>query len=421
VTESPRRSWNPLARDNPLTPVYICVFLFNAGEGALHVLVPPYLDERFGLGPAVIGAVVAMFGVASLLARLPVGAIYTVKRARLLLVVGGGLSALAFAVVPLAGGPLPLGGLMALDGIGWSVATTTQLAVLVAARPTGLTTAWAMGWYSGFTGLGHTAAGAFGGFLGDSLGFGPSFLVLAAIPAMATAIMMAAIPDSDRPVMTEEPRGDRRAGAWRHLGRMPAPVWAAVIVMIYINLMNGIVGTFHPVLALGAGLTLTQIGVLASCRSWTSSVTRLGSAPLFARWNGRSLNVPLVLAGAFSLILLPSVIRSFWWQVPLFAAMGLSRGLLRVTASAEAFEGIPDEDREQGLTAALLHAGLDLGKLSGPFVGGLVAQVVGIATMFRVLPAVLVAVYVALEVAASITRRRRSRPVASPVSSGEFP
>jgi predicted MFS family arabinose efflux permease len=420
MTDSPRRSWNPLARDNPLTPVYICVFLFNAGEGALHILVPPYLDERFGLQPAVIGAVVAMFGLASLVARLPVGAAYTGHRARHLLVLGGGLSALAFALVPIAGGPIPLGALMAVDGIGWSIATTTQLAVLVAARPTGLTTAWAMGWYSGFTGLGHTAAGAFGGFLGDTLGFAPSFLVLAAIPAVATVIMMMAIPDSEHAVA--EPV-ERPPGAWRHLGGMPAPVWAAVIVMVYINLMNGIVGTFHPVVALGAGLSLTQIGILASCRSWTSSFTRLGSAPLFALLDGKALNVPLVLAGAGSLIALPSVIGSFWWQVPLFATMGLSRGLLRVTASAEAFEGVRDDDRRQGMTAALLHAGLDLGKLSGPFIGGVVAQAVGMAAMFRVVPLVLVILYGLFEIAAWVSRRKRaSAEVApSPLSSGGRP
>ena len=121
------------------------MLLLNATESALHILVPPYLSQELGIGPALIGIVVAAFGVASLLARLPVGVFYSFQRARKLILLGGGLSALAFLLVPLVSSALPFAALMALDGLGWSIATTTQLAVLVAARPAGLSTTSAMG------------------------------------------------------------------------------------------------------------------------------------------------------------------------------------------------------------------------------------------------------------------------------------
>jgi hypothetical protein len=48
------------------------------------------------------------------------------------------------------------------------------------------------------------------------------------------------------------------------------------------------------------------------------------------------------------------------------------------------------------LISALLYSGLDLGKIVLPVVGGAVAGVWGIATMFRVVPVGLLLVYLAL-------------------------
>jgi predicted MFS family arabinose efflux permease len=394
--------------------VYLSVFFFMVGESALHVIVPPYLLKELGLGPALIGTLAGVFGFASLLARLPVGAIYRLRRARLLLLAGGSCSALAFAAVPLVNGALPFGVIMALDGVGWSVATTTQLALLVAARPKGLSTTAAMGWYSGFTGLGHTVAGALGGVMADRLGFDLSFFSLALLTALGTAILVRTV---GRVMLREqstdqvaeapiEPRGWGRQ-TWRGLASMPAIVWAGVLVMAYINLVNGLVRTFQPVIALQAGLSLTQIGILASCRSWASSSVRLGSGPIFSRVGARHLTSPLVLVAAASVFLIPTFSASFVLQIPLFLMMGMSRGLLRVTGSADAFDGARDDDRQHGLVAALLHSGLDVGRVGGPVVGGVVAQFVGLAAMFRVVPLALVALYFPLALAARRAGARR--------------
>jgi predicted MFS family arabinose efflux permease len=384
------------------TPVYLSVFLFVAGSSALSVLVPVYLSRQAHLGSAAIGGVVGVYGGASLAARLPVGLLYSAGRGRALLLAGGALSAAAFALVPLTHGVLALTALMALNGLGWSIATTVQLALLVARPPLGVSTAVAMGWFSGATGLGNAVAGIVGGSLADAAGLRTTFFVLAATPLLGALAMWrsvgAPVPEASRPA-----REPRRFAVLR----MPLAVWVGVLVMFFINGMNAITNTFHPVLALGAGLSLTQIGALSSIRSWASSSSRFGSGPLFARVNPAGLTLPLVVAGALATCLIPSVIGSFLAQIPLFAVAGLSRGLLRVTGSADAFDAAGEDDRQHGLTSALLYGGLDVGKIVGPVAGGVVAGAFGIATMLRVLPFAFLLLYLALALPA---RRAAPRP-----------
>ena len=408
----PRPSRNPLARSNPLAPAYICVFLFSAGEHMVHVLIPPFLDVELGATPGVVGAVLAIFAVTSLIARFPTGAIYTVDRARRMLVVGGILSAAAFAFLPLAGGPVAVGILLGVDGFGWSLATTSQLAVLVAARPEGITTASAMGWYAGFNGLGNFAAGVSAGVLADTIGIVPSLLILAAMPALATAVMALAMPwDRLRRARTPAAPGSARPtlrSAWGHLKTLSVVAWAGAMVMVYINFVSAIANGFQPLLGLAAGLSLTEIGILASCRSWGSSTVRLGSGFIFGRTDGKWMTTPLTLLSAAALFLIPSVASSFVMQIPLFLAMGIARGLLRVTGSTEAFEAVDDE-RSQGMVSALLFAGLDFGKLLGPLLAGFTAEAFGLEAMFRIMPVALLAVYLPLELMARRSLARRPR------------
>lgn len=403
--EGPSRSWRPLV------PIYVCVTLFAIGEQALHVLISPYLREELGQGPAAIGVVLAVFGVASLVSRVPVGLIYRFDRALPLLVLGGSLSTLAFLLVPLVGGPLLFAGLMAIDGFGWAIVTTIHLTLLVATRPAGLPTAGAMAWYSGSQGIGNALGGVTAGVLADTFGYTAAFLGLAGIPAAATVVMMLAVRRKASsevvkpPDVLSEPSGF--SAFFRAIEAMPPIVWAGMVIMFFINFQSGLLNALHPVLALSAGLSLTQIGSLASFRSVASSSIRLASGPIFSRSGRRlPLTMPLAALSAAAVVAIPGVRDSFALQVPLFLLVGLSRGLLRITGSADAIDGVGDSEREHGMTAAVLTGGLDLGKIAGPAVGGLVASLVGIAGAFQILPVVLFAIYVTLVTMA----RRRGAP-----------
>jgi MFS family permease len=382
-----------------LAPVYASVFLFTAGMSSLQILVPVYLSRAGELGPAAIGTIIGVFGMASLAARLPVGLAYSTRRATAFLVVGGGLSALAFALIPLTENALVLTVLMALNGLGWSIASTSQLALLVARPPGGVSTAVAMGWFSGATAFGNIAA-VLGGLSADTIGLRPTFLVLAGTPLVAAVLMVRGVASSTFVRRDEPGHPYERTRLWRSLAGMPLAVWVGVLVMFFINGLNALTNTFHPVLALASGLTLTQIAALSSTRSWASSSSRFGSGPLFSRFDPAGLTLPLVILGTLATAFIPSVRTSFLLQLPLFALAGVSRGLLRVTGSADAFDSAAGDERRHGLIAALLYGGLDVGKIVGPVVGGVVAGIWGIATMFQVVPIAFLLLYLALAVPA---------------------
>ena len=383
-----------MTRFRALAPVYVSVFLFVAGNSALTVLIPVYLTRHGHLSTAAIGLVIGAFGLSSLVARLPVGMAYTAARGNAFLVAGALLNAAAFALLPVAHGAVMFAVLMAVNGIGWSIATTAQLALLVARPPGGVSTAAAMGWFSGATGLGNMAAGVVGGVIADTIGLTSTFYVLAVTPVFGALLMVRTSRVLERPPKDAAPR------SWSLLLRMPLAVWAGVLVMFFINGLNALQNTFYPVLAVAAGLSLTQIGAASSLRSWASSSSRFGSGPLFQRFDPKNLTLPLVALGTLATCAIPSVIGSFVLQIPLFLFTGLSRGLLRVTGSADAFEAVGDDDRGHGLTSALLYGGLDLGKIVLPVVGGFVAHTWSIATMFRAVPVGLLLLYLALAVPA---------------------
>jgi MFS family permease len=377
-------------------PVYLSVFLLVGGNSALSVLVPVFLSHEAHLGTATIGLVVGVYGAAALAARIPVGLAYTVARGQRLLLAGAGLCAAAYALVPLADGTVALAALLALNGLGWSTATTAQLALLVGRPPGGASRASAIGWFSGATALGSMAGGFIGGLTADMIGLRPTFFLLAATPLLAALLMVRRVRRSEAFMLAPRPGRVHDGAAWRLLLRMPLPVWTGVLVMFFINGLNALTQTFHPLLALAAGLSITQVGALSSIRSWSSGSSRFGSGPLFSRFDSGGFTLPLVVLGTLVVCLIPSVVESFALQIPLFALAGLSRGLLRVSGSADAFEAVGTDDRRHGLISALLYSGLDLGKILLPVVGGAVAGVWGIATMFRVVPIGLFVVYLAL-------------------------
>ncbi|MPZ72084.1 MAG: MFS transporter [Nitriliruptorales bacterium] len=194
------------------------------GEGAIAVLVPPYLDSR-GIDAGIIGAVLAGYGLAALAARVPAAAWYRQHRATLLVSGGCLVMAVSFALLPLTCAPLVIAVLVGLDGVGFAIATTATMAALMDRRAPGSEAGSIMGWYTGSLGLGYAAAGFVAGGVADALSVSTAIVVLAGIPAVAAvlfALALRAVPAvGAAPVAAPVPSRGRLAA----LASAPPTVW----------------------------------------------------------------------------------------------------------------------------------------------------------------------------------------------------
>ena len=165
-------------------PLYIASGILTVGEGSLLVLISPYLDSR-GVQAGVIGLVLSSYGVASFICRIPAGAAYRSSRGPWLVAGGCLVMAAAFFLIPTSGNPFIVGGLVALDGMGFAVATTGAMAALMERRPPGSGAGSIMGWYTGSIGAGYAVAGFVAGGLADRIGIERAIAVMALVPLLA--------------------------------------------------------------------------------------------------------------------------------------------------------------------------------------------------------------------------------------------
>lgn len=403
-------------RGGGLRPLlYAAVLCFTASEAALHLLVPVLLAVELDVPVGAIGLIVAAFGIAALAARVPVGLLYRRERAARIVLVGGLFASASYALIPIVADPLATAVLLAIDGAGWAAATTVLMAAVAEDDGHRGSSSGTIGWYMGFVGLGNAATGL-AGILAAGVGVQNALLVLAVLPALATPAAALVLRSTAPSVIGVPPVATQigTTGWFAEIRSLPAGVWAGVVVMVNINAVNGLVNTLHPVLALRAGLSIVEIGILSSMRSLASSWTRIASAPFFGRLPVARMTTPLVVVGALAIALLPVVAWSFWLQVPIFIAAGVSRGFLRVSASAMAFDDARSESRSLGLTSAVVQGGLDVGRLLGPFVGGLAAAWLTLPAAFVAVPILFVGMYVVTWLRRRTVRARR--PVGESIS-----
>jgi MFS family permease len=390
-----------------LVPLYVASAVLTTGEGSFNLLVPPYMKEQH-IAEVMIGAAVSIYGVTSLASRLPAGAIYRTHRAWPLIAGGCVLSSLSFVLISQTSNTALLVMWISLDGVGFAVATTANMAALIERRPEGTNAGSVMGWYTGSLGAGYALAGFLGGALGDALGPGPAMLVLAVVPLLAGILLSAVI----RWTMPAVPAAEHSAAetsraSWLHGFRGVAPlVWLAFFVTLYINLVSGVVLTFFPIYGLAIGLTLTQIGVLQGIHGAAAAAVRFLSG-IFFRFVSYERTLPLmVVASGLSVATIGGikvfVVLAFAW-----AALGLTRGLLRVASAALVMDAAGEIDSKRGAASGLYLAGLDLGKVLGPLVGGVGAHAIGLRATFLVVSAAFPALFFLL--AAALRRRDTGR------------
>ena len=390
-----------------LIPLYAASAVLTLGEGSFGLLVPPYMHSQH-VSEVMIGAAISVYGLVSLAARLPAGAVYRTSRAPWLIAGGCVLSCLAFALLTQTSNPVLLALFVALDGAGFAIATTANMAALIERRPPNGDAGSIMGWYTGSLGAGYAVAGFVGGSLGDALGPGDAILVLALVPLVA-GILLSAVVRATQPKVGAAPQQTARVSWWRDFGNLAPLVWLAFFVTLYINLVSGVVLTFFPIYGLAIGLSLTQIGVLQGIHGAAAAAVRFLSGLIF-RWASYVRTLPLMVVVSGVSVATIGGVEVFLVLIAAWAFLGLSRGLLRVASAALVMDEAGDTDARRGAASGVYLAGLDLGKVLGPVVGGVGAEAVGLRTTFLVASVGFPVVYFVL---ASLLRRRRAAPLAA--------
>ena len=382
------------------TTLLAMIFALSVGEGGARFLAPVYLSGQ-GTEVASIGLSLSVFGAAAMASRLGVGMTFQPTVVRVTVAAGALASTGALLAITTTSSIAVFTVLMAVHGIGWGVLATVLLTLVLKSRGT-RTAAAVIGFYVGVEGLGRTFAPAVAGVLGGAFGASTGIRVHAVmfgIAALAGVVLLrdAPIEPGERP----EPRPRIDLGRFR---KAPLAAWVAALAGFYLNTANALLNTFFQLRGLALGFSLGQIGVLASARSAVSAVIRFFAGGVFARFALNAVLVPLYLVNALSTALVGSV-AFYPAQFVLWAPNGASRGLLRVGTMAEAMEDSDDEGASA--TAALIGAGYDAGRIAGPAVGGVVAAIVGLQTMFIVVPAFFVLAILLL------TLRVRQRPASN--------
>lgn len=377
--------------------VYALIVLMTTTEGTLLLLFPLYLD-RSGYALSLVGVLVSLLFVSRLVSRLPVGALYGAARAKrqlALALLGLSVATGGFA---LAGGQLlPVVVLAVAHGLSFGALGTLVLASFI--DLTGGHRAGAiMAWYTAVLSTGYAIGAFLGGALADAYGIETTLALVSILPIVAIGVVLS-LPEFHGPPPTHARAAGLR-GSLAAVRRMDPRVWLAFAIVLYVNLISDAVDAFLPLFGLAAGLTLAEVGALKGLKSASATAIRFASLGIMRMVDSHVLDFWGVVLMAVATFAIPFV-GGFAPLAAVFVAIGLCRGILRVTSAATVAE-LGREGKDVGLASGIYNAGLDVGAILGPTLGGVIASAVGIPLMFQLMAVVSVAAYfgVALSTAA---------------------
>jgi len=385
-------------------------------KGTAEIVYPPYLAGH-GYALSLIGLLTSVFAFIQLLSRVPVGVAYRADRAKrqfALALFVFGISTCGFAF---ANGQLvPILALSLLHGFAFGTVGTLGLALAI--DITGGTRAGtSMAWYTAAISLGYAVGYALGGSLAETIGIPSTFGLIGLLPIAAALAMLMLPPVEGAPFPADRGRGLRgllAAGA-----KLDRRVWLAFVVVLYLNLLSDSVDTFFPVFGPAIGISLAAVGALRAFKSGAALFIRT-TGGLFLRFvDYRTVTLIAVLATAAGTFALP-LSASALVLAPIFIVLGLCRGVLRATSAATIAE-LRNEGRDVGLASGVYNAGLDLGSIVGPSLGGAIASLTGIGQMFQVIAVISLAAWLAVALSSPATRAASGlarRPPGVPGSTG---
>ena len=154
-----------------------------------------------------------------------------------------------------------------------------------------------------------------------------------------------------------------------------------VIVALFLNLLHQMGGVFISLYGLAVGMSLTQIGVIRAAYAGCNAVTRPISGHVVNKIGHRGLSYFGLPLQSLILMLVP-LFTGFGTILVVYVASGFMRAIVVVANAVGLVEDVPETRVRRGLASGVYNAAGDLGNILGPAIGGLIAHVSSVGSVF---------------------------------------
>jgi DHA1 family multidrug resistance protein-like MFS transporter len=406
----------PLIENQTLLILCTTTIVVMMGHGIISPVLPLYA-QSFGVGTAMIGLTITVFGAARLVVNLPAGFLSERYGRRLLLFGGPAVMALG----SLASGFAPtFGWLIAsrfVSGAGSAMYMTGALILL-----TDITTeenrGRLMSIYQGSLLAGVAIGPAVGGFVAQAFGLAAPFFLVAALAGLAMLWSFGRMPETAQRQREATPPPERREGKVpaRETARqsvlsvLARPGFLLVCLLtlsIFLTRTGGRLTLLPLVGENRLGMSPGALGLVFAMMTVLNLLTLAPAGTMIDKLGRKAVIVPSALLTGAALVLF-AVSGEVWVFVLAGVLHGFGTGIVGPAPAAYAADVAPTGMR--GVTMSLYRTFGDAGFVIGPVLLGWLADLAGFGWALAFNAMVLVSIALLFAVFARETLRRPAAP-----------
>ena len=403
----------PLIENQILLVLCITTMVVMMGFGIISPVLPLYA-QSFGVGTAMIGLTITVFGAARLVMNLPAGFLSERYGRRLLLVGGPAVTALG----SLAGGFAPtFGWLIAsrfVAGAGSAIYMTGAMILLIDIT-TDENRGRLMSIFQGSLLAGVSLGPAVGGFVAQGFGLAAPFFLVAALAGLATLWSFLRMPETvhlsreQARAAAEEsrdetrPRQTARQSVLSLLARPDFLLVSMLTMSIFLTRTGGRLTLLPLVGANRLDISPGILGLIFAMMTVLQLIVLVPGGTMIDKLGRKALIVPSALVTGVALVLF-ALSGQVWVFIMAAVIHGIGTGILGPAPAAYAADIAPPGMR--GVTMGLYRTFGDAGFVIGPVALGGLADLTGFGPALTFNAMVLVSIAVLFAIFARETLRR---------------
>lgn len=367
----------PLRESAALFMVCVATGVVMLGQGVISPVLPLYAKD-FGVGAAMVGASIAVFGFGRILLNVPAGILADRVGRKLLLAGGPAITAAGYLLCGIAGDIWQLLAYRFIAGAGSAIFMTGAI-TLVTDISTPENRGRMLSLYQGSLLAGVSLGPAVGGLTAELAGLRAPFFLVAVLAAACTLWALRGVPET-RALAVEARAGSATPAvpASRALRALVTSAGFTLVSLVTFGVFFTRTGSRQTILPLlgeeRLGLTAGSLGGIFAMMALVN-LTLIGPAGAWADRFGRKLVIvpsAFVAAGALALFALTDTLALFLVAAVVLA---LGTGVIGPAPAAYAADVIPDHAR--GLGMGLYRTYSDVGFVVGPPLLGWIADATG--------------------------------------------